>query len=296
MVYSDLPDGYLTRLRVSGSEFKYSMKNNFKPLEIGIMQGRLTPSFGRGIQFFPKNDGEWEKEFSIAGEIGISHIEWVWDTLQNPLMDTEFRSKVRARIAETGVPVKGVDLQFLTKIDFAGVTDTTLNTICEAIADINGEAIEPPLLEGSTLLDPNTRSARIARLARFCEIAKEYALSINLETDLPPAEYVKLLSDIPDLSVVYDSGNSANMGYDVNEEWNSYASRIKNLQIKDRPFGGSTVPLGKGATDFRTLFKKVKETGYTGLVTLQSAREEDGREVETIQNYIKFVQNIYESV
>lgn len=272
------------------------MRTNLKPLSIGTMQGRLTPSLGRGIQFFPGNDGEWEKEFSIASEIGIAHIEWVWDTPQNPLMDAGFRAKVRASISETGIPVKGVDLQFLTKTDFAEISDEMLRTICEAIADINGAAIEPPLLEGSTLLDPKTHSARVARLARFCELAKEYALSIDLETDLPPAEYKELLSHIPELSVVYDSGNSANMGYDVNEEWNSYASRIKNLQIKDRPLGGSTVPLGKGATDFRTLFKKVKKTGYTGLVTLQSARGEDGREVETIQNYIKFVQSIYESI
>lgn len=267
-----------------------------KPLAIGIMLGRLTPSLGRGIQFFPRNDGEWEKEFSIAAKIGLTHIEWVWDTLENPLMDAEFRAKVRARISETGIPVRGVDLQFLTKTDFAEIPDTMLRTICEAIADISGEAIEPPLLEGSTLLDSKMRVARIARLARFCELAKNYSLSINLETDLPPAEYVKLLSHIPDLSVVYDSGNSANMGYDVNEEWNSYASRIKNVQIKDRPLGGSTVPLGKGATDFRTLFKKMNETGYTGLVTFQAARGEDGHEMETIRNYIKFVQSIYESV
>lgn len=267
-----------------------------KPLAIGIMLGRLTPSLGRGIQFFPGNDGEWENEFSVAAKIGLSHIEWVWDTIENPLMDAKFRAKVRARISETGIPVKGVDLQFLTRIDFAEISDAILKAICEAMADINGIAIEPPLLEGSTLLDPKMREARIARLARLCEIAKGHGLSVHLETDLPPPEYMKLLSHIPDLSVVYDSGNSANMGYNVNEEWNSYASRIKNMQIKDRPLGGSTVPLGNGATDFRTLFKKMKETGYTGLVTLQAARGEDGHEVETIKKYIKFVQNIYESI
>lgn len=265
-------------------------------LKMGIMLGRLTPSRGRGIQFFPRNEGEWENEFSLAAEIGLTHIEWVWDTPQNPLVDRGFRAKVRALISETGVPVKGVDLQFLTKTDFAETSDTMMHTICEAIADIHGGAIEPPLLEGSTLLDPNMRTARIARLARFCELAKEHALSINLETDLSPTEYGKLLTEMPNISVVYDSGNSSHMGYDVNEEWNTYSPQIRNVQIKDRPRGGSTVPLGKGSTDFRTLFKKMKETGYTGLVTFQAARGEDGHEIETIRNYMKFVQNIYESV
>lgn len=265
-------------------------------ISIGIIQGRLTPSLGRGVQFFPRNEGEWENEFSVAAKIGLAHIEWVWDTPENPLMDLDFRAKVRTRIAETGVPVKGVDLQFITKTDFAEISDAALQTICQAIADIHGAAIEPPLLEGSTLLDHKTRATRIARLARFAEIAKEYGLSLHLETDLPPAEYGKLLTEMPEILVVYDSGNSASMGYSVDEEWNTYAPRIKNVQIKDRPRGGSTVPLGQGSTDFAALFKKMKEIGYTGLVTLQAARGEDGHEEETIRNYIEFVKNIYESV
>lgn len=265
-------------------------------LAMGIMQGRLTPSYGRGIQFFPRDYGAWEKEFSLAATIGLSHIEWVWDMPENPLTDPDFRAKVHARIAETGVPVKGVDLQFLTKIDFAEISDRMLRTICEAMADINGVAVEPPLLEGSTLLDSERKEVRVARLVRFSEIVKEYGLSLHLETDLPPAEYGELLSDIPDISVLYDSGNSASMGYSIDEEWNTYAPLIRNVQIKDRLSGGNTVPLGKGATDFRVLFKKMKETGYTGLVTLQAARGEDGHELDTIQNYMEFVKSIYESV
>src|SRR3989344_665289 len=40
---------------------------------IGILQGRLTPSSGRGIQFFPYEN--WESEFKIAREIGFDCIE-----------------------------------------------------------------------------------------------------------------------------------------------------------------------------------------------------------------------------
>ena len=36
-------------------------------ISFGIMQGRLTPSQGKGIQFFPFD--HWEKEFEL-GEIG----------------------------------------------------------------------------------------------------------------------------------------------------------------------------------------------------------------------------------
>ena len=44
---------------------------------LGIMQGRLTSTLGRGIQFFPFE--EWKEEFKAAQEIGIDEIEWIFD-------------------------------------------------------------------------------------------------------------------------------------------------------------------------------------------------------------------------
>ena len=38
----------------------------------GIMQGRLTSSEGRGIQFFPFEN--WQKEFFTAQEITLNEI------------------------------------------------------------------------------------------------------------------------------------------------------------------------------------------------------------------------------
>lgn len=263
---------------------------------VGIMQGRLTPSRGRGVQFFPKEEGEWIQEFSRAAALGLSHLEWVWDREDNPLVDAGFRERVRQEIMKTGVRVRGADLQFLTKTDFANVSEALFADICQAMADIGGEAIEPPLLEASSLLHSQAREVYVARLAKLVETAKRCALSLHLETDLPPRDYAKLLREIPSLQVVYDSGNSACMGYDVDEEWNMYGAAVANVQIKDRPQGGSTVPLGQGATDFRTLFMKMKEARYTGPVTLQAAREEDDHEEETVRTYLAFLQTIYESL
>ena len=44
---------------------------------IGIIQGRLTPSRGRGLQFSPFE--EWKQEFHVGKEIGIQEIEWIFD-------------------------------------------------------------------------------------------------------------------------------------------------------------------------------------------------------------------------
>ena len=43
----------------------------------GIMQGRLTPSQGRGIQFFPFEN--WRNEFYESAKLGLNEIEWIFD-------------------------------------------------------------------------------------------------------------------------------------------------------------------------------------------------------------------------
>ena len=45
--------------------------------ELGIMQGRLSATFGGKIQFFPKKN--WKKEFPEAKKIGLNFIEWTLD-------------------------------------------------------------------------------------------------------------------------------------------------------------------------------------------------------------------------
>ena len=52
----------------------------------------------------------------------------------------------------------------------------------------------------------------------------------------------------------YDIGNSAALGFLPSKEFEAYGNRIVNVHIKDRPFGGTTVPLGTGDADFKTVF------------------------------------------
>ncbi len=264
-------------------------------IAIGVLQGRLTPSLGRGIQFYPGGEGEWEKEFDTAQQIGLSHIEWAWEKPENPLLDKLFRQQVRDRIAQTGMPVIGVDLQFLTKKPAEEVTENEFTSICEAMADIGAKFVEVPFLEESTLLT-DKRTIREQQLHMFGQVAKSYGLGLNLETDLSPEKYRETLVKLPDVFVLYDSGNSAHFAYNVEEEWNTYASRVKHVHIKDRLAGGGTVALGTGGADFKTLFKKMREVGYSGPITLQAARGTDGEEIETIQRYITFIKDAYESI
>jgi len=263
-------------------------------LKIGLIQGRLTPSNGRGIQFFPHEPGEWEREFELAAAAGISCIQWIGEP-DSLLFKKEGQEAVRAVIKRTGIAVRNMDLhELLTKTDISLQSDELFEKICSGLAAINGGTVELPLMEASSLLDSENYKSRVTTLRRFIAIAKKYNTPVAVETDLDPVALAVLIQEVPDITVVYDSGNSAGMGYDVKEEFSAYGRYISNVHIKDKPVGGATVPLGTGSVDFPLLFSLLKKINYTGAVTLQAAREENGKEVETIQNYVSFIKNAYE--
>ena len=258
-------------------------------LEIGLIQGRLTPSTDRGIQFFPNGPGEWEREFELAGAAGISCIEWVCES-DSILFTKEGQEAVRAVTQRTGITVRNMDLhELLTKADIALHSDALFEKVCAGLAAIDGGTVELPLMDASSLIQEETREARVAALRRFVAIAKKHNIQVAVETDLGPAALVALLGEVRDISVVYDAGNSAGLGYDVGEELTAYGKRISNVHIKDKPVGGATVPLGTGSVNFPLLFSLLRKMNYTGAVTLQAARGEDGKEAETIKGYVEFI-------
>lgn len=263
-------------------------------IPLGLIQGRLTPSNGRGIQFFPSGPGEWEREFELASAAGISSIEWVCEP-DSLLFTKEGQEAVRAVVKETGITVRNMDLhELLTKADIASHPDELFEKICSGLAAVGGGTVELPLMDASSLIPRETRESRIAALRRFVAIAKKHKISVGVETDLVPAALVALLHEVPEVSVVYDVGNSAGLGYDLEEELSAYGQYISNVHIKDKPVGGATVPLGTGSVDFPKLFLLLRKINYTGAMTLQAARGEDGKEAETIKSCVKFIKDTYE--
>lgn len=264
-------------------------------IPIGIIQGRLTPSNGRGIQFFPNWPGEWEREFEVAPAAGIAHIEWVCEP-DSLLFSKDGQEAVRAVMKRTGVTVRNMDLhELLTKTDIATHPDELFEKICSGLAAVNGGTAELPLLDASSLLSQKTYESRVAALRRFIAIAKKHNVLVAIETDLGPVALAALVKEVPDITVVYDSGNSAGLGYSLEEEITAYGRRISNVHIKDKPAGGTTVPLGTGSVNFPRLFSLLRKIPYTGTMTLQAARGEDRKEVETIARYVGFIREQWEA-
>ena len=85
----------------------------------------------------------------------------------------------------------------------------------------------------------------------------------------------------------YDTGNSASLGFDFNEE-KKYFKYVHNIHIKDRIFRGQSVRLGKGDFNFKKFFLYIKKIKYKGNLILQTARSKKHiDEIILNRNFIK---------
>jgi sugar phosphate isomerase/epimerase len=112
----------------------------------------------------------------------------------------------------------------------------------------------------------------IVKEAEKCEI------NLSLETDLNPHQFEKLLNALesPQITVNYDIGNSAALGYDYKDELSAYGDRISDIHIKDRELGGGPVKLGTGNADIPGFFKLLERYNYHGPFIMQVYRDDEG--------------------
>jgi sugar phosphate isomerase/epimerase len=138
-----------------------------------------------------------------------------------------------------------------------------------------GDGFQPVLIADSTINDVSA-----VDYLGF-EIAEKYSINLSLETDLAPRPFSDLLNrfNSNQVTVNYDIGNSASLGYDPVEELDAYGDKITDIHIKDRVFGGGPVILGQGDADFDKFFNKLKKFNYQGAFIMQAYRDEEGVEV-----------------
>jgi len=266
---------------------------------IGIMQGRLVLPKGRGIQFFPFE--EWQEEFKTASNIKIDEIDFIFDLdryKENPLWTQEGIASIQEAMADTGVKVRHICADFFMRRPFFRVSEgerkeniQILQKLLETAKQIGAINIEIPLVDNSSTKTEEEKELLIQSLKKCLPRAQELGITISLEADLAPQELLDLVQKIghPSLKITYDSGNSSSLGYDSYEEISTYGQYLSNVHIKDRVLGGTTVPLGTGDANFEKLFRGLKEQGYQGSFTLQAARQEEGKEAETILSYVEFL-------
>lgn len=262
---------------------------------IGFMQGRLSALVDGKIQAFPWD--EWRDEFPRAKELGLTRMEWTIDQerlRENPLMTEQGQQDILALSRENGVRIPSLTGDCFMQAPFwkvdAVVRDSLvadLDRLIAACSRIGIEFVVIPLVDnGKIERESESDTLKRVLLARSEQLARRN-VKIVFESDLPPGELARFMAAFPAeiFGINYDSGNSASLGYDSDEEIDAYAPRILNVHVKDRIRGGTTVPLGTGNADLAKTIRLIERSGYKGQYILQTARASDGDHAGALAKY-----------
>ena len=170
--------------------------------------------------------------------------------------------------------------------------DNYLKPICEMVIHNNIKYLTIPLLEKSSVVDDNTRDEFIKIIHPYLNDYTD--IQFLIESELGVDELKDILSISDDLGITYDTGNITSFGLDHELYIDSFKDDITQVHIKDRVRNPlETVIPGEGDTDFSLIFDKLKSINYDGIYTLQTAREKDGDEVETIKKHKEIIERFY---
>ena len=264
---------------------------------LGVMQGRLVPKYQGRYQAHPI--GNWQKEFELGQEIGLDCVEFILDyndANENPLLKEGGVKEIQSVIAKTGVTVKTICADYFMEapLHSEDVTEgkksqRVMESLLYNASQLGVSDVVVPCVDQSTLHDQEAADRFVNMMAPVVLIAEQHGINLSLETDLAPAPFAALLQRFNSnrVTVNYDIGNSAALGFDPVEELNSYGKKITDIHIKDRVLGGGPVELGQGDADFKSFFIKLKEFDYTGPFIMQAYRDDEG--VAIFKSQLKWI-------
>lgn len=257
--------------------------------EFGIMQGRLLPKYNNRYQAHPL--GNWQEEFNIAKNVGVSYIEFILDYNDyqlNPLMSNFGISEISDIIQKSGIGVKSICADIFMEAPLHSENKIVAKTSIEILLKLINNAaklgisdIVIPCVDHSTLKGTVDQKRLIENLKEPIELATKMKINLALETDLAPIPFLDLLKkfDTDTVKVNYDIGNSASLGFDIFEEFKLYGNRISDIHIKDRVLGGGSVVLGAGNANFKSFFQVFSKIDFKGPIVMQVYRDEEGIEI-----------------
>ena len=257
-------------------------------INIGFMQGRLSPVQNGKIQEFPWNS--WESEFEIGNNIGFNLMEWTLD--QDKLYENPLMIKIKSLTGDCFMqaPFYKEDGNAYHSL----LSD--LKNIVSACGELNIKYVLLPLVDNGRIESDTQKNVLLDGLSGIIPLLNKYAMKIVFESDFDPISLKNFISkfDPTYFGINYDTGNSASLGYNATEELLAYGERIDNVHIKDRLFRGTTVPLGEGNANFSEVFAMLRKIQYSGNYILQTARDKDQKHEDALTKFRNFIFKIYE--
>lgn len=264
-----------------------------------IMQGRLLPPEPGRFQSFPRE--QWRDEFELAARVGLNGIEWIFDLYGeavNPIGSDAGIDQMRALSQQSGIAVRSVCADYFMDRPFLRCPENERKELIQKFEWLLARGrllqirrIVIPFVDTSRIENRDDEATVISILRALLPAAETNNIELHLETSLSPERFESLLDRCshPLVRANYDSGNSASLGYNVADEFKAYGDRIGSVHVKDRKFGGGTVPLGTGDADLQAVFQGLAVLNYPGDYVLQIARSEPGDEFAWIAKNLSWV-------
>lgn len=259
--------------------------------------GRLSEKIDNKIQSFPTNS--WQNEFELARKCDFDVIEWIMDMNENPIMKNDGMNEIRTLSEDYDIKINSICCDNFMEKPLFKISEFQLEEnldmleyLINACQKLEIKYLEIPLVDSSSIKSKNEELEFIKNVQKIFPLLEKNNVYLAIESDFEPLKFKEFLLKFNNPYVVanYDTGNSASLGYNPEEELTILGELIKNIHIKDREFGGSTVEFGKGDTDFEKFFQTLSKIKYSGDLILQGARLDDILSPEeTCVRYKKFV-------
>jgi L-ribulose-5-phosphate 3-epimerase len=254
--------------------------------KIGVMQGRLLPKYKGRYQAHPL--GYWQDEFSVAHNTGLDCIEFILDfndAEDNPLLKKGGVAEILNVCKKTGISVESMCADYFMEAPLHSADETVvlrsvdvLHRLLDVSVKLGIKDIVIPCVDQSTLNNEEAVGRFVKQIVDILPVVEEKNINLSLETDLAPQPFVDLIEKIDSkrVTVNYDIGNSAALGYNPEEELEAYGDKITDIHIKDRLLGGGPVVLGEGNANFQLFFNKLEKLNYSGCFIMQAYRDDEG--------------------
>ena len=271
------------------------------------MQGRLLPKYQGRYQAFPI--GNWQNEFKVAKECGLDLIEFILDfndAKENPLLKLGGNNEIVNMSKDTGMSVKTICADYFMEAPLHSNDNEVveesfiiLEKLLETAKTLNITDIVIPCVDQSSLKTKESVNVFVKQITKIIPRIEKENSNLSLETDLAPTPFIELLEKLnsKNITINYDIGNSAALGFDPIEELEAYGDKISDIHIKDRVLNGGPIVLGEGNADFYSFFDKLKEFDYNGPFIMQAYRDDEGLEIfkKQLLWFKKVMQDSYES-
>ncbi|CAN1593546.1 IolE Sugar phosphate isomerases/epimerases [Candidatus Pelagibacterales bacterium] len=263
-------------------------------MKLGIMQGRLVPSEKKNsIQYFPEK--QWKKEINLMIKNDIKILEWtinIENIRKNHLFNEKLNKELIQFVCNKNIQIPSVTCDFFMQKPFFKEkkfrkTLEDLKKVIKLSQNIGVKFIILPLVDFSSIENSYQEEILIVEMKKISKHLKPKQ-KILFEIDYPPNKVLKFLKKLDHkFGINYDTGNSASLGYDFEEE-KKYFKYVRNIHLKDRLFRGSTVRLGNGDYEFKKFFTFLKKIKYKNNLILQTARGlNDLSEIKVNKNFVE---------